>query len=66
MDIVERIRAGGLSKYEREAANEIERLRKKSEEDEELKAKAVERIEELHLQNDRLRATIKMITSDSY
>lgn len=31
MDIVERIRAGGLSKYEREAANEIERLRQRVE-----------------------------------
>ena len=69
-DIVKRLR--NVSKVElheplcMEAADEIERLRKKSEEDEELRAKAVERIEELHLQNDRLRATIKMITSDSY
>ena len=66
MDIVERIRAGGLSKYEREAANEIERLRKKSEEDEELKAKAAEMIEQLRLRNDRLRATLKMVTSKSH
>jgi len=48
------------------AADEIERLRKKSEEDEELKAKAAEMIEELRLRNDRLRATLKMITSKSH
>ena len=48
------------------AADEIERLRKKSEEDEELKAKAAEMIEQLRLRNDRLRATLKMITSKSH
>ena len=48
------------------AADEIERLRKKSEEDEELKAKAAEMIEQLRLRNDRLRATLKMVTSKSH
>ena len=67
MDIVERLRI--CAKYDpdqAEAADEIERLRKKSEEDEELKAKAAEMIEELRLRNDRLRATLKMLTSKSH
>lgn len=76
MDIVERLRQeiGGYTDTDIEkaeadmqgAADEIERLRKKSEEDEELKAKAAEMIEELRLRNDRLRATLKMLTSKSH
>ena len=77
MDIVEFLRSvewmchsnmRGLMEDNRpwEAADEIERLREKSKADEELKAKAAEMIEELRLRNDRLRATLKMITSKSH
>ena len=49
-----------------EAADEIEQLREKSKADEELKDKAAKMIEELRLRNDRLRATLKMITSKTH
>ena len=72
MDLVERLRMKGPMSFQMDwadrakAADEIEQLREKSKADEELKDKAAKMIEELRLRNDRLRATLKMITSKTH